>query len=477
WLDELHSAWVVSSGLSEIAARAQVGNQSPLYFYLPWATTSLFGMSEWSLRLPSLVAGVGLVMLAYGLAYEFTRSRLAAIACATLAAVDHNFLFYATETRPYAWVQLVAAIQLYFFWQLQDGASVGRRIAFVASNVLLFYLHYTAILLVAGEVVYLLTRSRYARPRSDRTQYTFSMLVIDLLCMAVMMIPAAVHVLDVGSRREAWSSFISRTSLTLPVHWFSLISYGAVPAMICVGRVARRRLWGDLDERSFEWRPAYLLACWLCMPLAIAWILTIMKVVPLYLGRYVIGAALAPVLFAGLCVGAFGARSSRAIVAGVIIAYAVYSSGMIEQVRYDGRLFGDRVENWRDAVAFVNDDPRSDVPVFVRSGLLEADRLATDESELLREYCVSPVTSIYKIEDAAREIRPLTTSDAGRLTSKDVQQIEKSGAAWFIINGNAATTERCRTRVLDSLTNAVVLDERQFGNVGAFLVVLFAVDD
>jgi hypothetical protein len=94
WLDELHSAWVVSAGVAEIVERAQIGNQSPLYFYLPWATTSLFGMNEWVLRLPSLVAGVGFVTLAYWLAYQFTRSLIAASAGAILAALDHNFLYW-----------------------------------------------------------------------------------------------------------------------------------------------------------------------------------------------------------------------------------------------------------------------------------------------------------------------------------------------------------------------------------------------
>ena len=546
WLDELHSAWVVASGPTEIVERAQIGNQSPFYFYLPWATTALFGMSEWALRLPSLVAGVGLVVLAYGLACQFTRSRVAAVACSILAALDHNFLFYATEARPYACVQLIAAVQLYIFWRLQDASPVRRRVAFVAANVVLFYLHYTAILLVAGEVVYMLTRSWCGRQRMDALKYTRRKLAIDLLCVAAMALPTAAHILDIGARRNAWAMFVNNTSLLLPANWFSLDSYIAVPLVICliigVFKVAitlRRdepSTWDSTFKATFNCcsntfssgssrrsvTATFLLVCWFVTPLSIVWLLTVTDVARLYLARYVIGAALAPVLFAGLCIGFCGSKRTQAIVAGTIMAYAVYSSGMFEQVRYDGRLFGDRDENWRDAVRYVNDGSHEG-PVFVRSGLLEANRLTTDKSELLRDYCRSPVTSIYDIDRPASEILPLTTGDAGKLTKEDVKRIEAANSAWFIINGTTATHERCTERILESLANeggknnvafrsakvrafaerkttisrshsslvpkeiqrathsetqrGLVLDERQFGHVKAFAVLLVTIDD
>ena len=489
WLDELHSAWVVSAGATKIFERAHIGNQSPLYFYLPWATTSLFGMSEWTLRLPSLVAGVGLVALGFGLAYRFTRSPIAAGACAMLAALDHNFLFYATEARPYACVQLVAAVQLSTFWNLQAAASVRRRVAFVASSALLFYLHYTAILLVAGEVIYLLTRSWCARQRIDALPYTCRKLAIDLLCIAALTLPMAAHVFDIGTRRNAWASFVNNTSLLLSANWFSLVSYVVAPVGICLVGAVVCRVLRKSNKRGVGWQPVYLLVCWLGVPLAIVWLATITKVAPLYLGRYVIGAALAPVLFTGLCVGVWVSRRSQTLVTGLVIAYAVYASGMIEQFRDDGRLFGDRAENWRDAVSYVNESAIADSPVFVRSGLLEADRLTTDERELLRDYCVLPVTSIYRIDRPDSEIRPLTTYDAGKLSKEDVKRIEASGTAWFVINGTIATRDRCAARVSESLAKEIqfatssitqrglVSDERQFGRVGVFLVVLFTLHD
>jgi hypothetical protein len=76
----------------------------------------------------------------------------------------------------------------------------------------------------------------------------------------------------------------------------------------------------------------------------------------------------------------------------------IHSGGMIEQYRRDGRVIGDRNQDWRSAVRVLNDkasDPKT--PVFVRSGLIEADRLHDSSDRRLREYCLLPVLGVYRI--------------------------------------------------------------------------------
>src|SRR5688572_19813575 len=57
WIDELHTAWCVSGSLADVAPRAMAGNQSPVFFWIEWLLTSLFGHNELTFRLPSLIAG------------------------------------------------------------------------------------------------------------------------------------------------------------------------------------------------------------------------------------------------------------------------------------------------------------------------------------------------------------------------------------------------------------------------------------
>src|SRR5689334_23229669 len=72
WLDELHTAWCASGSLADVAPRASIGNHAPLYFYLPYVTTSVFGLSEFNLRLPSLIAGLALVAVVGTLVWQWT---------------------------------------------------------------------------------------------------------------------------------------------------------------------------------------------------------------------------------------------------------------------------------------------------------------------------------------------------------------------------------------------------------------------
>jgi 4-amino-4-deoxy-L-arabinose transferase-like glycosyltransferase len=65
WIDELHTSWVVSGKLSEVLPRAAMGNQSPLYFWGMWLLVQVTGQSEWTLRLPSLLAGIALPAAVY----------------------------------------------------------------------------------------------------------------------------------------------------------------------------------------------------------------------------------------------------------------------------------------------------------------------------------------------------------------------------------------------------------------------------
>src|SRR5258708_8726060 len=49
----------------------------PVYIWLASVSAKVFGLGEWSLRLPSVLAGLGTVVVGGYLAKEFTRSRIA----------------------------------------------------------------------------------------------------------------------------------------------------------------------------------------------------------------------------------------------------------------------------------------------------------------------------------------------------------------------------------------------------------------
>src|SRR6478752_5310680 len=106
WLDELHTAWCAEGALGEVTSRAAIGNQSPFFFWLEWLLIWVMGPSELSLRLPSILAGSLLPVAVFWLAARWASSG-AGLLAAGLVAIDPQTIFYATEARPSALVQLL----------------------------------------------------------------------------------------------------------------------------------------------------------------------------------------------------------------------------------------------------------------------------------------------------------------------------------------------------------------------------------
>src|SRR5262245_11446011 len=62
WLDEFGTLWVIEGSFSQLMERVNAfQGQSPLYYLLVWFFVHLIGESEFTLRLLSLLLGVGTV--------------------------------------------------------------------------------------------------------------------------------------------------------------------------------------------------------------------------------------------------------------------------------------------------------------------------------------------------------------------------------------------------------------------------------
>ena len=113
WIDELHTSWVVSGGWSDIAGRATMGNQSPLYFWGVYPVVQLLGPSPINLRLLSLIAGCATLLIGPWLVWSRTRSVISTAVTASVLAIESQLVFYSSEARPYALLQLGG---LLFVW-------------------------------------------------------------------------------------------------------------------------------------------------------------------------------------------------------------------------------------------------------------------------------------------------------------------------------------------------------------------------
>jgi mannosyltransferase len=137
-------------------------NTPPLWYVLAWADSRILGTNEVALRLPSALAGIATVPVAWAIGRELA-TRRAAIVCAALVAVNPLFVWYSQEARAYGLFVLMAALAMLCFLRALREPTRGRMAAFAATGALALLTHYFAVFLLIGMVAWLLWDPRARR--------------------------------------------------------------------------------------------------------------------------------------------------------------------------------------------------------------------------------------------------------------------------------------------------------------------------
>jgi hypothetical protein len=143
---------------------------------------------------------------------------------------------------------------------------------------------------------------------------------------------------------------------------------------------------------------------------------------------------------------------------------------MLLQFQRDGRVIGDRNQNWQAAVDWINQSPLDpNTPVFVRSGLIEAEQLRGSEDQRLRAYCLFPVRGIYPLRQDDRDLIPLPTTGSGRLSPAQQRRLSDAGTAWFLLAGRPETVSHIENELLSGWQGRTeqpsVVERRAFGDL------------
>ena len=478
WIDELHTAWAAAGNLVEVVPRASLGNQSPLYPWLVWITTKLLGTSEATVRLISFLAGVALIPTGFLVGKRWSQSNDLGLLVAFLIAIDPHSIYFSQEARPYALVQWVSLLQIATFARLSDPASrqplPRDRLLLIGLTTLLFYLHYTSLLLIAGELVYLgiAYLLNWVRVREVIVPR-----LVELVAVGAATIPAWTHLLQIAARRGNWARFVPQQSLGQLYYLFRFDAFVVIPGTICLV------LLGIAWLRGKRWsltqlivRSLLLTGCCLMTPLLLAWWLTDWDLFRLFFRRYLMGMATLPMVFAGL-LGSFLPKwaGGRWIYAAVVSICAVGVLFPMQPALIDGIPHWHTQEDWRAAIAFVNQqETENHWPVFVRSGLIEDDQLRTESpSAELRAYCLFPIGSLYRLEARSGAIEPLPSTESWQLNEQQRSEIVESEGAWIVVRGSEDTVQRMARQLVDWLQRHdihVQLRRWAFGHVGVLRV-------
>ncbi|QEG24134.1 glycosyltransferase family 39 protein [Mariniblastus fucicola] len=457
WLDECHTAWTVDAdSLSVVAGRAADGNQPPLYFGLVWATTQLLGMSEFALRLVSLLAGSSLLIVAPWWARTLTNRWSAAFLVAGLIAFDGQFIFYASEARSYALVQLIGLLQGMAFWKIlfdveapntQSAAKqslIWKMLVWTSFSIALLFCHYTSAWILIAEAVFVVLVAW------KRRQFPLEFLVAGIV-ISVAMAPNFWNMSTVFRRRANWDSVSSTAQLWQDVepwlvHWM-LVPIGFAFAAWLFGFIQPSTRFDSASNstdqplepngKQFGWLWIFIWA--IIGPLGIAaahWL----NIAPMALVRYSIVCWVAIALFATFPLKQCSRRLSW-IVAVVILGSSFFGNWWVQEVVQFRQPPRFRSEDWVSTVSQLAESD-STQPIFQFADVIEDIDAVAITDPRFQTYLQFPILGADAVRAPDRNrlaeshhIAALPTWNP-QFTNDHLDWIREAKGCWFIVRGN-----------------------------------------
>ncbi|KLU03058.1 putative transmembrane protein [Rhodopirellula islandica] len=218
WIDELHTAWCIADDWSEVAPRAKMGNQQPLYFWLLWSWQQIPWPEPWASypvevlpRLTSLwCVSLSAALIVWG-SFRYHGSLVAALVAGIAVAIDRQAAFFGVELRPYAAVILGSTFAIGFaarLWAFPDRGLKRDWTGLHASVLFAMLMHITSLITLAPLIAALtasdLFHSRHNSAERKRKLWRHAGW-LSLWILAGLLL--ANHQHEIWNRREAWSSF------------------------------------------------------------------------------------------------------------------------------------------------------------------------------------------------------------------------------------------------------------------------------
>ncbi len=470
WLDELHTSWVVIGSWSDVAGRARIGSSSPVYFWLVWGVVQVLGSSEITLRLLSVVASVLCLPLGYQLARAMGSTPVAALSVPFLLAIDWERIHFGTDARPYALVELLTLWQVLSFWRAMNARSFWAHTSLVLSSLLLISVHYVAGLLLLAEGVFL--GCSFVRGRGAST---FQWLAVDAAIILLGCLPIANEVLKVVAYRSTLEHAVRNTPAIAIFTFFPIHLYVLLPATIAmVLGHGKRNDEGNVSRIDLYPSISFCIA-WTFLPTSLAWIIAWLGIAPVFVWRYLVFAALGPVLLAGILLSCLPAKRYQWL----SVAAVVMVTGWFNSTRSMPNLEKHR-DDWRSAIAHLNERITSPASVvYLRSELFESEEWWNTGDLSRQEFCQFPLQGLYHAK--VNYLFPLPISMEFELTPQHVAATHAAESCWVVcrsITGDTtAEAAQALSQILSSQLSTAdvqvtVGEIERFGAIAAFPLVV-----
>ena len=150
--DEPFSIFQAQKSIPDVIARLKGGNNPPLFEIILHFWIKIFGISPASVRFPSLIFSLLLLVVVYRL-IRLELSKVTAVLGASIVGFSNYYIYFLHEARAYALFTLLAAVSIYLICLALKNPS--KKIFYVLlglSYVLLAYTHYFGLATILFQV-------------------------------------------------------------------------------------------------------------------------------------------------------------------------------------------------------------------------------------------------------------------------------------------------------------------------------------
>lgn len=155
WIDEWTSVTLAQSSVLDILRNRSQSVNAPLYFILLHFWTSVFGYSEFAIRLPSVLFGTLSVFLVFLVGRDLF-DRFVGIVSAILLSVSLFHVQHSQDARGYTMMAALILLSIYFFLRLFRGDR-WSSLGYILASEMLVYTHFYGLLVIVAQNIYALT--------------------------------------------------------------------------------------------------------------------------------------------------------------------------------------------------------------------------------------------------------------------------------------------------------------------------------
>jgi 4-amino-4-deoxy-L-arabinose transferase-like glycosyltransferase len=155
--DEPFSVYHAQLPMSSFIEMLYTENNPPFHFIVLHFWIKVFGISELSARIPSLLASCLSVYVIFKIGQRYFNFPIALVS-SLLFTLSNYHMGFAHEARVYPFFALFASLSMYFLLQLlNEAANKKTQVFFILTNALILYSHYLGFIFILTQLLIVLS--------------------------------------------------------------------------------------------------------------------------------------------------------------------------------------------------------------------------------------------------------------------------------------------------------------------------------